>query len=347
MPKYNTIKPDNIDRERWAYERRQASLEKLLNREAGNGDIVNDIPPKLEKLVLSIVKQAERYVSNEGLRGCILQTVLDQLPIFGEEVVIIGHSLGSLVAIDLLDHLPSRLIVRRLITIGSPAGHVIMHGKGERLLKKFPISQVRSWVNVWSILDPVPFGMGIAQLFPYALDVRINLGMGEHSADKYLADEKVARAVGDGVFTPPPHSIIIRPDDHSIIIRLDDNEKMILASLAYGHFLADSITDPSQKARFLAALGDVQTNVIIRLADLYNSKERPLPEQLASLIDGQRPDLNSPNPMFDLRQSILVILTIASNNVWDSPRIVGQLSLRRSRLRAVLWFQNRVGYGLC
>lgn len=62
-------------------------------------------------------------------------------------------------------------------------------------------------------------------------------------------------------------------------------------------------------------MGDVQRNVIIRLADLYNSKERPLPKQLASLIDGQRPDLNSPNPMFDLRQSILVFLAIISNNV--------------------------------
>jgi hypothetical protein len=199
MPKYTVKEPANIDQERWAYERRQASLEKFLKKEEGNGDIFNDVSPELEKLVLSIVKQAERYVSNEGLRGCILQTVLDHLPIFGEEIVIIGHSLGSLVAIDLLDHLPSKLIVRRLVTIGSPAGHVIIHGTGERLLKEFPILQVRSWVNVWSSLDPVPFGKGIAQLFPYALDVRINLGMGEHSADKYLADEKVARAVGEGV----------------------------------------------------------------------------------------------------------------------------------------------------
>ncbi len=315
MPKYTVKKlaEANTDQKRWAYERRQASLEKILNKEEGNGDIFNDVSPELAKLVLSIIKQAERYVNNEGLRGCVLQTVLDKLPIFGEEVVIIGHSLGSLVAIDLLDHLPSNLIVRRLVTIGSPAGHVIMHGIGERLLKEFPISQVQSWVNVWSILDPVPFGKGIAQLFPYALDVRINLGMGEHSADKYLADERVARAVGEGVFGSRIKEIMIVPTD--LDIPLDDNEKMILASLAYGHLLGDSITNSSRKARFQAALNDVQRNIIIRLTDYYNSKERSLPKQLASLGDGQRPDLNSLESMFNLRQSISVFLVIVSNNI--------------------------------
>ena len=46
-----------------------------------------------------------------------MRNILDHLPSRGD-TVLIGHSLGSVIAIDLLDHLPENLHVRRFVTIG-------------------------------------------------------------------------------------------------------------------------------------------------------------------------------------------------------------------------------------
>jgi len=108
--------------------------------------------------------QARRYVNNEGLRGCVLRAVLDELPKSGE-VVIVAHSLGSLIAMDLLDHLPGTLVVRGLVTIGSPAGHLAMFCNKNPLLKTFPLSRVMAWVNLWS--NPRPGAIRAGNLAPF------------------------------------------------------------------------------------------------------------------------------------------------------------------------------------
>lgn len=48
------------------------------------------------------------------------------------------RTVGSAIAIDLLDHLTEALRVRRFITIGSPANIRVLHEGTERLLKTFP-----------------------------------------------------------------------------------------------------------------------------------------------------------------------------------------------------------------
>lgn len=73
----------------------------------------------VENVAAYDLTQVRRYVRNEPLRGAILRHLLDQD--YDDEIVLIGHSLGSVIAIDLLDHLPETVHVRRFITIGSPA----------------------------------------------------------------------------------------------------------------------------------------------------------------------------------------------------------------------------------
>src|SRR5262249_16054655 len=69
------LPPDQAERERWEYERRQASLEHLL----GEADLENpwfgwpDVPEVLKALMLAILDEAKRYVGNDGLRACILR----------------------------------------------------------------------------------------------------------------------------------------------------------------------------------------------------------------------------------------------------------------------------------
>lgn len=65
---------------------------------------------------------------------------LESVDHFGDKVVLIGHSLGSVIAIDLLDHLPENVHVRRSITIGSPAAGTVAPRSSERLLRSSPRS---------------------------------------------------------------------------------------------------------------------------------------------------------------------------------------------------------------
>jgi hypothetical protein len=118
--------------------------------------------------------QGRRYVREPALRRAVLARVVAALPTDGE-VVLLGHSLGSLVAIDLLEHLPPGLQVRLLLTSGSPAGLRAMHAGSGRLLRDFPYAAVQSWVNVSSRGDPVVAGRGLSRFFPAATDLWISL----------------------------------------------------------------------------------------------------------------------------------------------------------------------------
>lgn len=95
--------------------------------------------------------QVRRYVRDEPLRGAILRHLLDQD--FGDEIVLIGHSLGSVIAIDLLDHLPEHVHVRRFLTIGSPAAAPSLHEGSERLLKNFRTRE--SMIGATSSIRPI------------------------------------------------------------------------------------------------------------------------------------------------------------------------------------------------
>ena len=64
-------------------------------------------------------KEANRYRRSAGRRSAVLRRILAALPDAGD-LVVIAHSLGSVVARDLMYHLPAKLHLRLLITIGTP-----------------------------------------------------------------------------------------------------------------------------------------------------------------------------------------------------------------------------------
>ena len=66
-----------------------------------------------------LFEQAKRYCESERRRKKIFETIIDELPRRGD-LVIIAHSLGSVVAADLVYYLPPRCRLRLVITIGSP-----------------------------------------------------------------------------------------------------------------------------------------------------------------------------------------------------------------------------------
>lgn len=267
------------------YARRLGALERLLADTESPPDPV-EFPESLVQAALALpfpnLKQASNYVNNDNLRCRVLRRVLRELNASGD-LVIVGHSLGSLIAIDLLDHLPGGITVQRLVTIGSPAGHRVLHGKTNRLVRKFPISRVRSWANLWSARDPVCYGRGIAHHFPQALDVRIDLRICEHDAEAYLRNDKVGTAVGEALFGSLLREIV--PLQTAVDVPLNEQEKFALAALVYAHHLSKQLKDdrPRQE-RFRAALAEVQQSLIDIVVERCRSEQRAMPAEFSEII---------------------------------------------------------------
>lgn len=104
------------------FEHRMAGLEfKLGRHDSGNGWPLggNVIDAAFST---KFFKQAKNYMENERIRAGVLEWILKMVPANGR-IVIVGHSLGSVIAADLLLRLPKDIEVAGLVTIGSPLGH--------------------------------------------------------------------------------------------------------------------------------------------------------------------------------------------------------------------------------
>lgn len=242
-----TYKPNDDSSGRRGFERRQAKVQHKLGLVAGVRALGFDRVPEsplsvLQQAAINSVPwfdlpQVTRYVHSEGTRGAILQLILDNLPSTGD-IVLVGHSLGSVVAIDLLDNLHEGLHVRRFVTIGSPASSRPLHENSDRLLKKFPYDRVDDWTNFFDKRDVVTGGRGLASTFLGAQDFSIDIG-GDQAASTYLGHTSVAGQIAGVLY--PTKAVALR--ESGIAVRLGDNEAGILLSLYFGHAVQRQIKD--------------------------------------------------------------------------------------------------------
>lgn len=159
------------------------------------------------------VDQVGRFLDDPEARDAVAHRIVEHLRQTPGPVTLIGHSLGSLVAVDVLARLPDDVTVSMLITLGSPLGHPAI---GTRLRDRpFPYARVGGWVNAVHLLDPITLGRGAAALFPAAHDVFLPVLAGDsglaglvrglrraataHLDYAYLASDTVRRAVILGV----------------------------------------------------------------------------------------------------------------------------------------------------
>jgi hypothetical protein len=188
------------------------------------------IPLLPNPAVKGTVRETERYFQNhEGIGSHVRELVkapLRQMFAAGDRVLLIGHSLGSVIAYDALWELThvEKLTgkVDLFLTVGSPLG---MRFVQDRLLgfrnpeRRFP-HNIRRWVNIaahgdLTALDPVirddflpMLEQGCAEsiedwhrgVFNY---FRNEQGLNEHRSYGYLVEQHVARAIcawwqGDG-----------------------------------------------------------------------------------------------------------------------------------------------------
>lgn len=180
------------------------------------------IPLLPDPAVKSAVVEAERYFhDHDGVGAQVreaLKAPLRAMLAAGDRILVVGHSMGSIIAYDALweldhvEHNPGRV---DLITLGSPLGmHYVQDqllGLRDRERRRFPCN-IRRWINVaahgdLTALDPELRGhfgdmleAGCAasiedrheEVFTW---FRNELGLNAHRSYGYLVESHTARAI--------------------------------------------------------------------------------------------------------------------------------------------------------
>lgn len=129
----------------------------FARRAVGIARVLEDISPWRGGLALRVIKQAYAYLEKPNV-GAVIDALV-QLRIGTGKVVIVSHSLGTIIAFKLLRKLAAEGVnveVPLLVTLGSPlALKVIKASLG--VPREVPVL-VKRWVNVYDPGDPVTLG---------------------------------------------------------------------------------------------------------------------------------------------------------------------------------------------
>ncbi|MGD1225135.1 hypothetical protein AB9Q10_42715 [Streptomyces krungchingensis] len=145
--------------------------------------------------------QVRRYLSDAAVKARVDDAV--DASVSPRCRVMIGHSLGSVVAFEYLRRHPDRRLPL-LVTLGSPLGLQLVR----TLMPNAPYGaafgippSVQAWVNVRDPHDPVACAGPLSQWWPGVEDVPpVHNGRDAHSASAYLGK----RATGQAVLTALP-----------------------------------------------------------------------------------------------------------------------------------------------
>ncbi len=145
----------------------------------------------------STAEELDRYFKNEEKIASLVREQLKQelRPLLknDDKILLIGHSLGSVIAYDTLwalsqlEHLPGKIDL--FLTIGSPLG---MNYVQNRLLgnnykdhqKKYP-TNIRNWVNISAVGDITPLDRNLADDYKEMLKPENTQSITDHSEGIY------------------------------------------------------------------------------------------------------------------------------------------------------------------
>jgi hypothetical protein len=156
-----------------------------------NADLMDGVMAKL----VGFVKQVRRYLEDDEFRGLVHAEVTAAMRT--RPKVVVGHSLGSVIAYDWLqqntpDDPPA------LITIGSPLGFETIRKRLDQPMdrSRWP-DGARTWTNIAAGLDPVALVKDLGPLYhPDIEDLPCrNPAKTAHSALDYLGNVRTARSI--------------------------------------------------------------------------------------------------------------------------------------------------------
>ncbi len=185
-----------------------------------------------EVLLTQFMGDLDEYFRDADLRATVLERVAQVCQADAEPVLLLGHSMGSIVAYDLLATRGARpLGVAGLVTFGSPLGMKSLHRHVDDLHPGTPFpAGLAAWTNVFNAEDFATVVPSLAPLFPgvgtrHVKDVGAEgrepslLSPGEgHDPIVYLSSMALGRAVREmlepvlaaPVVAPPPPAVPAR-----------------------------------------------------------------------------------------------------------------------------------------
>jgi hypothetical protein len=156
-----------------------------------------------EKVFIGSLKQVTRYLLEPVIRDEAQKSV--DAVVGSETTVLVGHSLGSVVAYEALHRFAEQANwanVRTLVTLGSPLGipHIIF----DRLVPKpdgrGSSQRVDRWSNVSDDGDVVALVKRLRPLFGEpVVDLRIDNGADAHDVAPYLSAVETGRVIAAGL----------------------------------------------------------------------------------------------------------------------------------------------------
>jgi hypothetical protein len=152
-----------------------------------------------ERAVLFAVKQVREYLHNPDMKQAIQERIVQKVT--DDTRIIIGHSLGSIVAYECLCAHPE-WNVHTLVTLGSPLGispliFESLTPKPQAEVGIYP--PVQQWFNIADEGDIVALEKQLAPRFGAVVDHLIHNGWESHSAKRYLNAKETGAAIASGL----------------------------------------------------------------------------------------------------------------------------------------------------
>lgn len=320
---------DNGKQNRRDFERRIGALEYRLGR-ADRGVGLGSRNPVINlALALPIFQQAQNYLKDPKIRAQVLNRIIKALPVSGR-VVVVAHSLGSVIAVDLLRRLPAELRVTGLVTLGSPLANGNFSVERLRESMEEPPTNLEWWVNFWNDLDPVASHRGVSSVFPWMIDFRIHtkFNVEVHNVSEYLRNETVGEAIGFALFGS--RSKELQVIENAPEVPLDTAEILAVLALRFATLVKAGLKDDRKddlKDRYSGALRQVQAAIIGDIKSRNEREGRPFPLAISNLeFDFSDPlELQPEAPPaahIPKEEAVVLLMSIAGTNVIQPFEIV-------------------------
>jgi hypothetical protein len=181
---------------------------RVIAERTGIVDAAGQLVGGLEALVAQLgqeqvdrtIAQLGRYFDDDSVRDAVRGRVA--AAIGADARVVVAHSLGSVVAYEVLVESPGPARLD-LVTIGSPLGHHAVIGADLRPalvdgVGAWPACG-RRWTNITAVNDPVAGGRPLAPVFPGVVELAVDNGHRAHEPEPYLCSLACCRAVAEGL----------------------------------------------------------------------------------------------------------------------------------------------------
>lgn len=153
-----------------------------------------------ERVIIGFIKQVHAYLSDDWVRAQI-QARVDRV-VDGSTAVLVGHSLGSVVAYEAACAHPDWDLA--LVTLGCPLGirNLVfdrLRPPPEGTCGQFPAGAA-TWTNIADPGDVVALAKRLAPLFGDRVqDLQVNNGSNAHDVSPYLTAAQTGQAIAEGL----------------------------------------------------------------------------------------------------------------------------------------------------